>query len=90
MQAPTLDETKLHLRVDGDAEDALIANLIDAAQAAVLDYLDRPSLPNSPAVHAACLMLVGSLYENRETLSERPLHENRLFDRLLAPYRNYW
>ena len=90
MQAPTLDETKLHLRVDGDAEDALIANLIDAAQAAVLDYLDRPSLPNSPAVHAACLLLVGDLYANREAQVERQLHGNTLYDRLLAPYRNYW
>ena len=90
MQPPTLAETKLHLRVDHDAEDALITDLIDAAETAIMDYLNTPSLPNSPAVHAACLMLVGSLFENRETLSERPLHENRLFDRLLNPYRNYW
>lgn len=75
--------------MDDYCEDVLIARLIDAAQAAVLDYLGTTELPSAMPVHAACLMLVGSLYENRETLSERPLHENRLYERLLAPYRVY-
>lgn len=82
-----LNDAKAHLRVDNNAEDALIQNLVAAAEAAVLDYLGTETLPAAPPVHAACLMLVGSLYENRETLSDRPLHENRLFDRLLNPYR---
>ena len=85
----TLQDAKEHLRVDDYCEDVLIARLIDAAQAAVLDYLGTTELPSAMPVHAACLMLVGSLYENRETLSERPLHENRLYERLLAPYRKY-
>ncbi|HQQ71755.1 MAG TPA: head-tail connector protein [Alicycliphilus sp.] len=85
----TLQDAKEHIRVDDYFEDVLIARLIDAAQAAVLDYLGTETLPEAAPVRAACLMLLGSLYENRETLSERPLHENRLFDRLLAPYRVY-
>lgn len=82
-----LNDAKAHLRVDNNAEDALIQNLVAAAETAVLDYLGTEVLPSAAPVHAACLMLVGSLYENRETLSDRPLHENRLFDRLLNPYR---
>ena len=85
----TLQDAKEHLRVDDHYEDVLIARLIDVAHAAVTDYLGTEELPDAAPVHAACLMLVGSLYENRETLSERPLHENRLYERLLAPYRVY-
>jgi hypothetical protein len=36
----TLTETKVHLRVDGTAEDASIQAMIDAATAATGDYLN--------------------------------------------------
>lgn len=85
----TLSEAKLHCRVDDSAEDALIASLIDAAEKSILLYLNVEELPDEPPVHAAALMLVGALYENREAITDRPLSDNRLFDRLLAPYRNY-
>ncbi len=83
----TLDETKLHLRVDQDAEDSLLLALIDAAETAILDYLNTEELPAAAPVHAAALMLVGALYENREAVTDRPLVDNKLYDRLLAPYR---
>ena len=83
----TLDETKLHLRVDQDAEDSLLLALIDAAETAILDYLNTEELPSAAPVHAAALMLVGALYENREAVTDRPLVDNKLYDRLLAPYR---
>lgn len=86
---PTLAETKLHIRVDGDDEDAAITAMIEAAEAAVLDYLDVDELPEAMPVHAAVLMLVGSLYENRESLTDRPLTGNPLFERLLNPYRKW-
>ena len=86
---PTLAETKLHLRVDHATEDTLIASLIDAAEQSVLDYLDVPELPDSPAVMAAVLLLVGALYENREALIDRPMADNQLFTRLLNPYRKW-
>mgnify|MGYP001465328213 CR=1 FL=1 len=89
IQMLTLTQAREHLRVDHDAEDMLIVDLIGAAEAAVLAYLGTDTLPNAAPVQAAALLLIGSLYENRETLSERPLHENRLFERLLAPYRVY-
>ena len=84
---PTLAETKMHLRVDHDDEDSYIAGLIDAAEAAVLDYLDVEELPDAGPVMAAVLLLVGAVYENREALTDRPMAGNPLFERLLNPYR---
>lgn len=86
---PTLAETKLHLRVDNNEEDSYIASLIDAAEAAVLDYLDVPELPDAGPVLAAVLLLVGALYEDREAVTDRPLADNQLFTRLLNPYRRW-
>lgn len=82
-----LQLAKDHLRVDGDDDAGYIGSLIDAAERAVLDYLDAEELPESPAVQAGILLLIGSLYENRESLTDRPLAENPLFIRLLRPYR---
>ena len=84
---PTLSETKLHLRVDHADEDSYISSLIDAAGAAVLDYLDVPELPDAKPIMVAVLLLVGALYENREAVTDRPLADNPLYVRLLAPYR---
>ncbi|MBH1979408.1 MAG: phage gp6-like head-tail connector protein [Comamonadaceae bacterium] len=78
---------KDHLRVDNAAEDELIQNMIDAAEAAALNYLNLETLPEAAPVQAAVLMLIGALYANREAQSERPLVENRLFTQLLNPYR---
>ncbi len=83
----TLPDAKLHCRIDADDEDSLLVALIDAAERAVLDYLGTDELPDAAPVHAAALMLVGALYENREAVTDRPLSDNKLFDRLLAPYR---
>lgn len=85
----TLSDAKLHCRIDNDDEDALISSLIDAAEQSILLYLNTETLPDEAPVHAAALMLVGALYENREAITDRPLSDNKLFDRLLAPYRNY-
>lgn len=84
-------ETKLHLRVDHNDEDALIASLIDTATAAAADYLNMPldqmtaTVP-SP-IKSAALLLVGTLYEQRESQGDRPYNKNPTFEMLLAPYR---
>ncbi len=91
----TLFEAKAHLRVDHNAEDGNILAMVAAAEQAAVDYLNISSLdaiadnngdPPQP-VTAAVLMLTGSLYANRESQSDRPIVENRLFTRLLDPYR---
>ena len=87
----TLDETKLHLRVDLEDDDTLIAALMDAATAATADYLGLPvdqmtSTVPSP-IKAATLLLITDLYENRSAQTDRALYANSTYDRLLSTYR---
>lgn len=87
----TLTEAKLHLRVDHSDEDPLISGLIATATAACADYLNM--LPSElvvavPApVKSAALLLIGTLYEQRESVGERPYNRNPTFEALLNPYR---
>lgn len=89
----TLAETKLHLRVDHNDEDALIAALMATATAACADYLNMEAADLVVAVPApvksAALLLVAGLYENREDVSDRQLYRNDTYYRLLNPYRQY-
>ena len=87
----TLPETKLHLRVDHNDEDALIEALMTTATAACADYLNMPAADLVVAVPApvksAALLLIGTLYEQRESVGERPYNRNPTFEALLNPYR---
>ena len=87
----TLAETKLHLRVDHDDEDALIAALMATATAACADYLNMEAADLVVAVPApvksAALLLVGALYEQRESQGDRQFYKNPTFENLLNPYR---
>lgn len=82
-----LAEAKLHLRVDHSEEDAAIQQMMEAAEVSVMDYLNLDTLPEAPPVAAAMLMLIGALYETRESVTDKPVSESVLFTRLLAPYR---
>ena len=87
----TLEEVKRHCRIDHNDEDALLLALIDTAIAACADFLNMPAADLVVAVPApvksAALLLVGALYENRESMGERPFHKNPAFEALLNPYR---
>lgn len=87
----TLEEAKLHCRIDNNAEDSAITAMIATAHAAVADFLnmDPDDLDaNAPApVKSAALLLVGDLYAHREAQGERAMHRNTTFERLLNPYR---
>ena len=87
----TLQATKLHLRVDHSEEDALIEALMTTATAACADYLNMPAADLVVAVPApiksAALLLIGTLYEQRESVGERPYNKNPTFEALLNPYR---
>lgn len=89
----TLQETKLHLRVDHDDEDTLIAALIDTAHAACANHLNMPAADLVVAVPApiksAALLMVGSLYNDRESQGDRPYNKNPTFEMLLQPYKVY-
>lgn len=69
---------KLHLRVDGDEEDALIGGYLEAAKAHVEQHCDRQLVDADPVepeqmgltrdVEQAILLLVGHWYANREAV----------------------
>ena len=87
----TLEEAKLHLRVDGTDEDTAIQTMIDAATAASADYLNLPleelTITAPSPIKAATLLMIGDLYENRESQADRQLYGNMTYHRLLNPYR---
>ena len=85
----TLDEAKLHCRIDHNDEDALLGALIATATAAEADYMNVTSVDSTAAapVKSAALLLVGALYDHRESVSERPFSKNPAFEALLNPYR---
>ena len=85
----TLDEAKLHCRIDHNDEDALLGALIATATTAVADYMNVTSVDSTAAapVKSAALLLVGTLYEHRESVSDRPFSKNPAFEALLNPYR---
>ena len=92
----TLAEVKTHLRVGSDAtEDALITTYITAAREYVEGYQNRVYLSSDEAVEAetmtgieraACLLLIGHWYENRQAVvlgtppSEVPFTVKALLD----------
>ena len=85
----TLADVKLHCRIDHDDEDSLLGALIATATTAVADYLNVTTVDSTAAapVKSAALLLVGNLYENRESMSDRPYSKNPTFEALLNPYR---
>ena len=84
----TLYEAKAHLRIDHNDEDELLQAYLDAAEASIADFLGTELPTPMPApVRAAILLRVADLYENREAQTDRPLHGNKTFERLLQPYR---
>jgi uncharacterized phage protein (predicted DNA packaging) len=94
MATVSLTEVKLHLRITGTDEDTILAIYMDAADDYVRKFLNRsiPGENESPviipnAIKAACLLIVGDLYENREGASEKVVVANPAVDRLLYPYR---
>ena len=87
MAIVTLTEAKEHLRVNHNLEDTKITRDIEAAEDYIKNYLNREEIPIKAAVKAAALLIVGDLYENRESQSEKELKANATVERLLFPYR---
>lgn len=84
----TLEEAKLYLKVDGDEDDTLISDCINAAEELCEDILRFPltefaEVPDT--VKQAVLYAIGNLYEQRETLDMKAMID--LLKRLLFAYR---
>ncbi len=74
----TLEEAKLYLRVDGNADDGIIAACLNKAwvlcqAVSRLDDEAFAAAENEAAVKAAVLYALGFLYQNRECADHREL-----------------
>ena len=84
----TMEEVKLYLRIDGDEDDTLITDLINAAEELCQDILRFPltefaEVPET--VKQALLYAIGNLYELREAVDMKALID--FMTRLLFAYR---
>ena len=91
----TLQETKDFLRLDGDDEDALVSSLIVTAKELVEETLryklmEFEEIPET--VHQAMLIVVGTLYEERQIAKDKSGVDIKetldLVRRMLFGYRN--
>ena len=74
----TLAEAKLHCRVDGTDEDALIQAYVDAALEVCQKHIGKRfdnGLEFTPAIKIGCLMYVSQLYEYRTMIGDTDAKE---------------
>ena len=92
----TVEQLKHHLRIEVSADDDYLAGLEKVAEVAIANelgqnlalYTRKGALP-TPLCHAIKL-LVGDLYNNRESVAFAAPHEvPRSLHYLLQPYRKY-
>lgn len=70
----TVEDIRTHLRIDGPDEDAYLAALLAAA----VEYIGKMTgIPHDAAypqtLRHAALLLVGTWYQHREGVSDKPL-----------------
>lgn len=83
----SLSEAKAHLRITHTAEDTLIQAYMNAANDYIKNFLNVNTVPNNASTKAAALLIVGGLYENRESMGEKEIKENPAVKSLIYPYR---
>ena len=83
----SLQEVKTYLRIDGEEEDSLLADLLAAARQHAEDYLNAELAEPLPLpIRQSLLLLTAHFYEQR---SGEPVPQ--VVYCLLAPYRNlHW
>lgn len=95
MRFLTLDEAKKHLVVEHSDDDAYIETLVDAAEQAIENYLERELdeiliggyLP-APVKH--CIKLyIGTLYNNRESVVYTSVNTLPVLALLLHGYKKF-
>lgn len=95
----SLEQAKLHLRIDHTEDDPLITLYIGAAQEQIERHIQRKIITdeeertsaydvvNNSALKAAALLFVGNLYENREATTDKPNELPLGYWSLIQPYR---
>ena len=68
-KTPSLAEAKAFLRIDGDADDALVEALLASAKAFVLRMTGRSSIDGDD-VKAGVLLVLAGLWEHRDSHEE--------------------
>ena len=86
----TIEEVKVHLRIEDDAEDAFLEGLIRQAQAVAEDFCRVQFSDAAPEpVRLACMLFVSHYYENRDNPDRTIYGTMRIaFENLLYPYRD--
>ena len=94
----TIDDVKKHLYIDHDDDNRYIADLITVAEDAVKTDLNLNSLSEledetgmlPASVIQAMLLLIGTLYANRESVTYGTPHTvPHSYEFLISLYRNY-
>lgn len=86
----TVDEVKIHLRIQHDEEDGYLEGLIAQSQGAAEDFC-RVEFSNSAPepVRLAVLLMVSHYYENRDNPDRQVyLAMRTAFENLLYPHRD--
>ena len=86
----TVDEVKVHLRIQYDDEDEYLMSLIKQAQATAEDYcrvtFDDPA---PEPVRLAVLLMISHYYENRDNPDKQVYITMRMaYENLLYPHRD--
>lgn len=85
MAKVTLEEAKAHLRIEDDAEDALLSAYIDATEGYLASIgVDMTGEPLPAPLKAAVLLHTAGLYESR---GAGLVPQDKTWERLIAPYR---
>jgi hypothetical protein len=95
MRFITLELAKRHLNVEHNEDDAYIEHIITAAEQAVENYIEQPLagcveggfVP--AALKHAMLLVVGTLYANRESVVYANVGVMPAVSLLLQPYKKY-
>lgn len=95
----SIEHVKKYLNIDQDYkdDDDLLINLINIAESAIARYINRKDLDEfgledskeNCTIRAAALMLIASIYKDREANCDRELKTNPAFDLMLAPLYKY-
>ena len=86
----TVEEVKVHLRIEDDEEEEYIEGLIRQAQAAAEDFCRVSFEDDAPEpVRLAVMLMVSHYYENRDNPDRAVYGTMRIaFENLLYPYRD--